>query len=297
MINLRHLRAFTAVAEELHFTKAAEVVCVSQPALSGLIKQLEDWTEVQLIHRNTRQVELTQAGTEFYGTVRQILRDLDHASNELKLYKSIKRGKVSIGALPSLCSSIFPQVLRVFRQAYPNIRIDIEDLSGAHLKVPLLNREIHLACTYSQYGSDIEGTPFQKDSLVVLCSKDSEVAKMRSITWQELTKHPIVAMAKGTTVRTLIDGVVAARDLHLDVVSEPQLMATASAFASAGIGIAILPTAGIPSCLSPDLVALELTEPKIERELSVLTLEGHELSPAAAKLKECILENSADFSF
>ncbi len=294
MINMRHLRAFMAVAEELHFTKAAEVVCVSQPALSALIKQLEEWVEVQLIQRNTRQVELTQAGREYYASVRQMLRDFDQASHDLKLYKKIKRGKVSMAALPSLCGSVLSDVLQAFHARYPDIRLDVKDIPGNQIMDALTSREVDLACTYAQYGSTVEGTSFMKDSLALICPEGADLAKRKTIKWKQLVDRPVIIMAEGTTVRTLVDGIMAAMDLHLRIVLEPRLIATAIAYVRAGLGFAILPTAAIRGAFAPSLglVSVDLVDPTINRDISVLKLKDISLSPAAAALREMILASS-----
>ena len=78
MVNIKHLKAFIALATELHFTRAAERVCLTQPALSSLIQQLEQDFGIQLVRRHTRQVELTPAGEEFRDTAEKLVADFEH---------------------------------------------------------------------------------------------------------------------------------------------------------------------------------------------------------------------------
>src|SRR5688572_24710743 len=98
MINIRHLRAFVAVAEHLHFTRAAQSVYLTQPALSTLIRQLETHLDLQLLQRNTRVVELTPIGHEFHGTARKIVEDMDVALRDLKSFKALAKGRVRLAA-------------------------------------------------------------------------------------------------------------------------------------------------------------------------------------------------------
>ncbi|WP_345422709.1 LysR family transcriptional regulator [Halioxenophilus aromaticivorans] len=290
MVNLKHLRAFAAVAQELHFTKAAELMCISQPALSALIKQLETWAEVPLIHRNTRQVELTQAGREYYASVRQMLQDFDQAGEQLKQFKSIRRGRVRMAALPSLCASVLARTLANFRHDYPDITLEVFDLPGAEIMEALLNREVDLACSYANQSPEINAELFLKDSLALLCPSDSPLAAYTSVTWRQLANQPLIAMAPGTTVRTLIEGVTAANDLSLNIVLEPKLISTAMGYVCAGLGVAVLPTAGMEPLAIPGVACIDLREPQITRDISVLTLKGYGLSPAADALRKMILQ-------
>ena len=86
MINIKHLKAYIAVASELHFTRAADKICLTQPALSSLIQQLEQDLGVSLISRHTRQVELTEAGSEFKATAEKLVADFEQAIYDVITY-------------------------------------------------------------------------------------------------------------------------------------------------------------------------------------------------------------------
>jgi DNA-binding transcriptional LysR family regulator len=133
--DFRALRYFVAVAEELHFTRAAERLYIAQPALSEQIRRLEAELGVELLHRTTRKVELTAAGEQFLRRARRILAEADEALAEAARAARGETGRVRVttGATTGLAQ--VPRVLREFREAHPLVHLDLresdwEDLSG-----------------------------------------------------------------------------------------------------------------------------------------------------------------------
>lgn len=289
MINIRHLRAFVAVAEHLHFTRAAQSIYMTQPALSTLIRQLETHLELQLLQRNTRVVELTSIGREFQATARRIVDDIDVALRGLKSFKSLTKGRVRVAALPSLWASLLPAALREFRTAHPDIELGISDLAGEDIINALRTRTVDLAVTYMPAQKDLTSEVLLRDQLMLVCSPQSLLAQIQRVRWRDLIGHPVIAMAQGTTIRTLIQGTALAQGIALDIVLEPRLMPTAIACAEAGLGTAILPSSGIPPALPPSLVCLELVGPIVSREISLVTLALTPLSPAAKALYDILI--------
>ena len=289
MINIRHLRAFVAVAEHLHFTRAAQSVYLTQPALSTLIRQLETHLDLQLLQRNTRVVELTPIGREFHGTARKIVEDMDGALHDLKHFKSLAKGRVRLAALPSLWTALLPKALREFHTAHPAIEIAISDLAGEDIIKALRNKTVDLALTYTPALKDIKAQLLLRDQLVIVCPRQSPLAQNQNVRWRDLSGHPIIAMAQGTTIRMLIQGAALAKGIGLNIVLEPHLMPTAIACAAAGLGIAILPSSGVPTMLPPSLICLELTDPVVRRDISLVTLAQAPLSPATKALYDVLM--------
>lgn len=130
LVETRHLRYFVAVAEELHFTRAARRLNIAQPALSQQIRQLENLLGASLLVRNTRSVELTPAGAAFLPGARRTLNELERA---LTLTGG-SRGRLRVGYTAYSALAVLPAVLRTLRETHGNLRIDlIEDCSRAQL--------------------------------------------------------------------------------------------------------------------------------------------------------------------
>src|SRR3954465_9448691 len=115
-MELRHLRYFVAVAEELHFRRAAERLHISQPPLSQQIRQLESELGVQLLERSRRRVELTAAGEAFHGRAREILDAVEDAAPRPRRVQRGEIGRLSVGFVGSAVYSVLPEVLHAFRE-------------------------------------------------------------------------------------------------------------------------------------------------------------------------------------
>ena len=286
MVNIKHLKAFLALAAELHFTRAAQKVFLTQPALSSLIQQLEQEFGIQLVRRHTRQVELTEAGEEFRITAEKLVSDFEQAIYDVKTYKSIRRGKLSIAALPSVCSYLLPAVLGQFNQQYPDIRLQVSDCSGQEILDALNDKRIDFAISYSQSDKDLEATPLLNDALVLVCHQRHRFVGRKHINWHELVDERLIAMEKGTTIRTLIDSIALSKDMKLDIILQPRLMPTALAYAEAGLGVTILPSSGVSRNLPEELRVIALHSPKVERGIAILRRRDIGLSPAAKIFKQ-----------
>ncbi|MYR91002.1 LysR family transcriptional regulator, partial [Streptomyces sp. SID685] len=130
-MQLQQLQYFVAVAETRHFTHAAELVHVAQPSLSQQIKALERELGADLFLRARGNITLTDAGEALLPLARRILADADTARQEVQELVQLRRGRVRLGATPSLCTGLLPDVLRAFHDRYPGIRLMIEE-GGSH---------------------------------------------------------------------------------------------------------------------------------------------------------------------
>lgn len=129
-LELRHLKYFLAVAEELHFRKAAERLFISQPGLSRQIRQLEEILQTPLFHRDKRKVHLTRAGEYLKGEIEFILNHLEVSRRQLKLIGEGQQGEVRMGFLGSAMQSVIPGLLVQLKEQYPDIKTSLEELSN-----------------------------------------------------------------------------------------------------------------------------------------------------------------------
>jgi DNA-binding transcriptional LysR family regulator len=143
-IELRHLTYFLAVAEELHFRKAAEKLFISQPGLSRQIKQMEDILETQLFERNKKKVSLTPAGHFLKKEVEFIFNHLEKVERQLKLVGDGNSGELRIGFLGSAMQQIIPQLLLNIKETYPKVRTSLEELSNFAQVDSVLNDQLDM---------------------------------------------------------------------------------------------------------------------------------------------------------
>jgi DNA-binding transcriptional LysR family regulator len=138
-VELRHLRAFVAVAEELHFGRAAARLHISQPPLSQQIRRLEDELGARLFRRTKRRVELTPAGQAFLAEARQTLAQAERA---VRAAQRAERGELGVGYLIASAYGPLPDVIRIFRRRFPDVDLRLQSMRSVQQRHALLNREI-----------------------------------------------------------------------------------------------------------------------------------------------------------
>jgi DNA-binding transcriptional LysR family regulator len=143
-MELRHLRYFVAVAEELHFGRAAERLFIVQPALSKQIAALEKELGLPLFVRTKRHVEITSAGAALLEDARQILAQAEGAKLRARMASSGELGVLKIGFVVPVLYDLLPRMLRAFRAAYPAVRLSVHDLHSREILDGLLSRDLHI---------------------------------------------------------------------------------------------------------------------------------------------------------
>ncbi|WP_405399495.1 LysR family transcriptional regulator [Maribacter sp. Asnod2-G09] len=143
-IELRHLTYFLAVAQELHFRKAAEKLFISQPGLSRQIKQMEEILETQLFERNKKKVALTPAGHYLKKEVEFIFNHMEKVERQLKLVGDGNSGELRIGFLGSAMQQVIPELLLVIKEKYPKVKTSLEELSNFAQVDAVLNDQLDM---------------------------------------------------------------------------------------------------------------------------------------------------------
>jgi len=143
-IELRHLTYFLAVAQELHFRKAAEKLFISQPGLSRQIKQMEEILETQLFERNKKKVALTPAGHYLKGEVEYIFNHMEKVERQLKLMGDGNSGEIRIGFLGSAMQQVIPKLLLQIKDEYPKVKTSLEELSNFAQVDAVLNDQLDI---------------------------------------------------------------------------------------------------------------------------------------------------------
>lgn len=289
-INLKHLRAFRAVANHAHFTRAADAIGVSQPALSALIAQLEEDLDVTLLNRTTRAVELTPVGREFLSACSRVLSEVEGAILDARDYAGLRKGRLRIAALPSLTRTLLPDTLHVFRERHADIVVSVIDLPGDPLLEQVASGQVDLGLGYAEPNALLDFTPLLSDRLMAVFPEGSAIDSWTEISWRELASHNLIAMDHGTTVRRVTDEGARRADVTLRIVLEPLQMPTAIAYARAGLGIAILPSTAMAPGQEPGMRSLPIVGPEVERSLSILSRHHQPLTPAAKAFRTLLGE-------
>ncbi|MBJ6367769.1 LysR family transcriptional regulator [Snuella sedimenti] len=143
-LEYRHLRYFLAVAEDLHFRKAAERLFISQPGLSRQIKQMEEDLEIKLFDRHNRRVVLTKAGEYLKEAIERNLKELDHILDHAKLLHDGTGGNLRVGYVGSAMHQVIPNLLLQFKERHPNIIFSLKEMDNQKQVKDLLSLDIDL---------------------------------------------------------------------------------------------------------------------------------------------------------
>jgi DNA-binding transcriptional LysR family regulator len=243
-VELRHLRYFVAVAEELHFHRAAERLHMSQPPLSQQIRALETELGVELLRRNRRRVELTEAGGAFLVEARAILTSVQHAGDLARRVARGEIGKLSVGFVGSAMYATLPEILRAFRQRHPEVELQLRPFPTAPQLEALRDGRVDvgfLRPPVQRAGLEIE--TIQRETIVVALPTDHPLAGSPSVAISQLREETFVLLA-----RTESPGVYDSLALTLSelagnprAVQEADDMQTLIGLVAAGIGVALVP--------------------------------------------------------
>jgi DNA-binding transcriptional LysR family regulator len=196
-MELRHLRYFVAVAEELSFRKAAERLHVSRPALSKQIKDLEHEIKVKLLERDTVNVALTKAGEIFLDDSKKLLAHSVEAVERANEAQSGQRGKLRIGSVGIIATEFLPGTLKLFNRTYPSIEVEFVEMLPAEQLDALANGKIDIGFAY---GKEVENLSSLRSLCVihsafgVAVSTQHPLAKLRSVTIQDLHAETVFCL-------------------------------------------------------------------------------------------------------
>lgn len=290
-VTLRQLRAFCALARTNSFTDAAATLHVTQSALSGLIKELEQTLGVQVVNRSTRKVQLSEVGREFYPLATKVLQDLDGALDTMADLKALKRGVVRIAAPQLMSCSVLPDVIAVFHQQYPEIQVRLFDCMVESVLAKVHSGEVDFGVGPEREPSaDIVAKTLFEMPFVVVFPKAHPLEKMKRVTWSAALRYPLIALQGEYTQRLRVDLHASLRDLVLSPAHEVSFMTTALAMVSAGQGVTTcLPYASTLIKLH-QLKSRLLLDPVISRKFFVFTRKDRPFSPAAQRFEEFLFD-------
>ncbi|NYG59290.1 DNA-binding transcriptional LysR family regulator [Nocardioides daedukensis] len=244
-MELRHLRYFVAVAEELNFSRAAERLHMAQPPLSQQIKQLEDELGFPLLTRTTRRVELTPAGASYLEKVREILAAISAAGEHAGRVASGQVGRMIVGCVGSATYTLLPQLARRMRADLPDVEFGFRGEMLSPDQVRAL-RQDRLDLGLMRLPPDTAGLdihPIRSEPLCAAIPRDHPLAERAELQVTDLREQELVVHAGGG--RSVMSGIVQQMchdaGFTAQVAHEVAETSTIMTFVAAGLGIAVIP--------------------------------------------------------
>jgi len=234
------------VADTRHFTRAADRIGVAQPSLSQQVRALERELGAPLLHRTRGNVSLTDAGEALLPVARRMLADADSARHLIREVLNLVRGRVRLGATPSLCTGLLPTVLADFREEHPGIELIVHEGGSRDLQRQLSEGALDFALVVdARLGEDpqLATVPLFTEELVVISSRRAPgpVADGGLITVAELEGRPLVMFRPGYDLRETTEAACRLAGFSPVFASEGGEMDAVLEFVHAGLGLAVVP--------------------------------------------------------
>lgn len=294
-MNLEQLRGFAEIARTGHFTRAAERLHLAQPSLSRQIAGLESELGVELFHRVRGNVALTVAGERLLPIARRMLADADAARSEMAELAGLGRGRIRLGATPTLCTSLVAEVLAEFRERYPGIDVEILERGSRSLLEALVEGVLDLALIVTSVSSGaaravLEREPILSERLVVVSAADlpDPFASGEAVELADLAAVPQIAFPENYDLRVAMDAAFGAEGLSPLVAVSGAEMDAALRFAERGIGVAVVPA--MVAVDRPTLRSAPLAGADFSRTISIARRSDMAPSHAGAALQALIRE-------
>jgi DNA-binding transcriptional LysR family regulator len=292
-VDLNALEVLVAVAEEKGFSRAAERLRRTQPAVSQAIRRLEDDVGARLVDRSSKDGTLTAAGAVLYGHAQQLLnlrRDAEAAVRELQ---HLQRGRVVLVANEYTVLHLL-EVLAEFRRRHPGVRVEVKRSLASEIPSEILGRDAELGVvTYRPAQPGLTIVPIASDDIVLLVAPSHRLAGRERVTIRELGREVFLAHNVRSPHR---ERVVKAFERHrtpLQIVMELPTLDAIHRLVAAGVGVALGPRRAAQAELERgDVVALTVTDLRLPRPVNLVYRTAVELSHAAAAFVACARERA-----
>jgi DNA-binding transcriptional LysR family regulator len=292
-LTLRQLKVFEAVARNGSFTRAAEELHLTQPAVSMQIKQLEDSAGLPLFEQLGKKIYLTQAGEEMNHYCRSIAQQLEEVDRVMEELKGVKRGRLVI-AMASTANYFAPRLLATFNQRFPEVSISLDVTNREGLLDHLDVNDIDLVIMgRPPEGLDLVAEPFTENPLVVIAPPDHPLVKTNKIPLEWLQQETFVVREQGSGTRTAMERFFAEKKVRLSTGMEMSSNEAIKQAVQAGLGLGLVSIHTLQLELETHrLAVLDVEYFPILRHWYVVHRQGKRLSPVAQLFKGFVLKEA-----
>lgn len=282
-LNLHHLRIFRSVAELGSFSRAAESLRLSQPAVSKSVRELERQIDASLFDRTGGHPRLTDAGTLLLDRARELFAVERVAEEELRTLRGLEGGVLRIAASTTVVNYLLPEHLARFHAEHPRVTLRVASANTRDVARALLQRRAEIALVEGPVDDPrLIAVPWRDDELVVIASAGHRLAGRRRLQWSDLAAEPFILRERGSGTRRVAEDALATLGVELRVALQLASTEAIKQAVAAGLGLAIVSRAAIADQLALGrLVVLPLRGVGFGRQLSELRVPGRSLSAAA----------------
>ncbi|MBV7482629.1 LysR family transcriptional regulator [Bordetella sp. BOR01] len=290
-VTVRQLRAFITVLECGSFSEAADTMHLSQAALSGLVKELENRLGVRLLDRNTRSVGASVVGAAFEPMVRRVLVNLDEALDSVTNLKELRRGLVRVAAPETLSCTLLPELIAGYGARYPGVDVRFDDVPIEQVLAGLHNGSADLGFGPAGVLADdaVQAHLIRIDPLWAALRADDPLAAGESVSWKALRTRPLINYMPNLALNVLSN--VPSRH-HPEEIVPVHRVNTALALLRVRPGFVICPSMARSLVEGFGLVFRPLCQPTVTWRIALFARDRSTLSPAVESFLDYALETA-----
>jgi DNA-binding transcriptional LysR family regulator len=283
------MQAFKAIANEGSFHQAADVLHITQTALTRRLQNLEANLGVRLVERTTRSLALTGIGKEFLPHCDRLLAELQTTLVELRESGKAQRGNISIACVPTVGVYYLPRVIKEYSARYPDNRIKILDHLSPGVNDAVLRREVEFGiCMAGSRNPELVSIPLLQDRYVLICRDDHPLAGKKKLAWRQLAPHPLIFPSLVSSRRAQLNLALADQNLALQPHVEVERSSSAVGMVAAGVAAAVVPRLAVQEGAYPNIRIVAMTAPVVSWTMVLLSRKTAHLSPAAQALYDLL---------
>jgi DNA-binding transcriptional LysR family regulator len=276
---LQQLRILKAIANEKNFTKASEILYLSQPSLSKQLKTLEKNLDVLIINRENNKISLTKNGKVFLEYSERILALCEESCRALIDLKNGERGHLTVGASQTIGTYLMPKVLALFAQNYPQIDLKVQVNSTRIIAKKIINREIDIAVVGGELHDELKKNltieNFVEDEFSLIVSRSHPFAKKKIITKEDLYHLNFITLNSNSTIRKFIDNILTKNQIktrQLKIIMQLNSIEGIKTAVSLGLGVAFVSSSAIEKEIKLKTIKiLRIENIHINRMLFIIT--------------------------
>lgn len=291
MLDLKQLQYFISVTEQMNFSKAAEKLHISQPSLSNAIKKLEHEIGSPLLNRNTRNLQLTEAGELLYERAKVIIKNMEVLKIEMDEVIVHGTSEVTIGVMESI-KHWLPKVIAQYKSNYPQMTIHLVDILGSkRVKKSLKGYKTHVIITNQRMDDEeLEVQSLYEERLVAVLPLNHPLAEKDRLTIADLCNEPFIISTEGFQTRLDILSAFEQVGLKMNIQYEIERFETAVSLVRENLGITILPENYLQGPTAKTIVQKEIDGPNLRRNVYLVSLKNRHLPLAIRHLLANIVQ-------
>ncbi|KPN96217.1 LysR family transcriptional regulator [Lysinibacillus sp. ZYM-1] len=290
-MDIKQLQYFIAVSEHMNFSKAAERLHISQPSLSNAIKKLEHEIGSPLLDRNTRNLQLTEAGEVLFERAKVIVKNMEVLKIEMDEVVVHGTSEITIGVMESI-KHWLPKVIANYKKDYPQMIIHLVDILGSkRVKKSLKSYKTHLIIT-NQLMDDPELVveTLYEERLVAVLPLHHPLAKKETLTISDISEEPFIISTEGFQTRRDILNTFEQAGKNIDIQFEIERFETAVSLVRENLGVTILPENYLQGPTAKTIVKKEIEGANLYRNVYLVYLKNRHLPLAVRQLLKDVLQ-------